>query len=119
MLPLLLDAAASGQCSYEDVNRCVTTGPAGVYRLERRGAIMESYHADLVLIDPELRRTVADRDEQTKVGWSPWRGRTLVGWPIMTFVAGNLAFRLSDDGPCVLADPGSGQEVDFGGVADD
>ncbi len=113
MLPLLLDAAARKLCSYSDVRRCVTSGPAEVYGIAQRGAIVEAYHADLVLIDPSLEMTVRDRDEQTKVGWSPWRGRTLTGWPVMTFVGGKLAFARTTEGPALLAPPGTGNEVTF------
>jgi dihydroorotase len=114
MLPLLLDAAHRGQCSYEDVLQWVCHGPAEVYGAVDRGRIEPGHWADLVLIDPEMEREVRDEDQFTRCAWSPWSGRTLRGWPLLTWVNGQLAFERNDAGRgAVVGAAGMGMEVEF------
>jgi dihydroorotase len=35
---------------------------------------------------------VTDENSWTRVGWNPYRGRTLVGWPMVTVVGGVPVF---------------------------
>ncbi len=116
MLPLMLDAAHQGLCSYDDVLEWVCHAPAEVYGVVERSRIEPGNWADLVLIDPEMTREARDEDQFTKCGWTPWAGRQLTGWPVLTLVNGHIAYRRDDDGPGeVVATPGTGVEVDFEG----
>lgn len=112
MLPMMLDAAAREQCRYEDVVEWLCHAPARVYRIAERHRIEVGNWADLVVIDPQLQRVVRDEDQFTRCAWSPWRGRQLQGWPVMTFVNGTLAFaREGHDRGIVHA--AQGREVQF------
>lgn len=121
MLPLMLDAAFRGICSYEDVLRWLCTGPAEVWGIEGRGRLEVGAHADLVLIDPRMRRTVTDHEQFSRCGWTPWSGRTLTGWPVMTWVGGQLVYHRADhedgraesDSGAIVGRPGTGQELTF------
>lgn len=46
--------------SLEEAVRRMTSLPAAIYRLERRGLVRPGHHADLVLFDPEIVRDRAD-----------------------------------------------------------
>ena len=67
--------------------------PARVLRLGRKGRLETGYDGDLVLVDPELERTVATTVPCLAPGWSPWEGRTLRGWPVLTTVLGAVGYR--------------------------
>ncbi|MFW5966482.1 MAG: dihydroorotase [Persicimonas sp.] len=114
MLPMMLDAAHRGECSYGDVLEWLCHRPASIYGVAGRSRIEVGNHADLVLIDPDMQREVRDKDQFSRCGWTPWRGRALVGWPVMTLVDGHVAYRRDDDGPGeIVAEPGLGCEVEF------
>ena len=49
--------------------------------------------ADLVLLDLETVRKVDPSTFKSKAKFSPWVGEELKGWPILTFVNGQVAFR--------------------------
>jgi dihydroorotase len=91
-LALMLDAVRCGWCSLADLARWMSDAPARIWGLVGRGRIAVGYQADLVLVDPELERTIRDEEQWTKSGWSPWSGETLTGWPIQTWVNGQLVY---------------------------
>ena len=83
-------------------------GPARLYGMVGKGKIEVGYDADLVLVDMKLERKVQNGHLQTKVNWSPYDGRTLKGWPIMTLVRGRFVYR---DGK--FNEPGWGKPIQF------
>jgi dihydroorotase len=106
-LAVLLDGAAAGRISYERVVSAYSEEPARIYRLRGKGSLAPEADADVVLVDPARRWTVADADVRSKAGWSPLAGRTLTGRAVRTYVRGMLA---ADDGR-VVAEPGAGSFV--------
>ncbi|MBU1445896.1 dihydroorotase [Patescibacteria group bacterium] len=89
-LPLMLDAVNHGRLHITDVVRLMCENPARVYEVKGKGFVREGYDADLVVVDMELEREVRNEDMHTKCGWTPYVGRVLRGWPVMTFVRGQL-----------------------------
>jgi len=98
-LPVMLTHALDGRCSISDVVRWMCAAPADCYGIERKGRLQEGGDADLVLVDMETRRVVEDGDVWTTVGWTPFRGRELGGWPVLTIVGGVPVHRRRADGP--------------------
>ncbi len=114
MLPLMLDAAHRGLCSPDQVLDWLCHNPARIYGVVDRSRIEVGNWADLVLIDPEMQREVRDEDQFTKCGWTPWAGRELVGWPVLTLVNGEVAYRREGAGRGeVVGEVGLGREVEF------
>ncbi len=54
-----------------------------------KGRIESGYDADLVLVDLEQQKTIRDARQHTKSRWSPWDGKALNGWPVVTWVGGH------------------------------
>jgi len=98
-LPVMLTHAADGKCSVPDVARWMCEGPAQVYGMEGKGRLQEGFDADLVLVDMESRRSITDSDTWSRVGWTSYQGIPLTGWPVSTFVDGELVFRRTPEGP--------------------
>ena len=72
--------------------------------------LVEGYDADLVLVDMDSRRVVQDSDTWTRVGWTPFAGRELTGWPMYTIVDGQVVHKRAAGGPLrgtAVAAPGS------------
>ena len=78
--------------SIETFVKACATNPAKRFGLEGRGKIKEGYFADLVVADMNLEKEVKREEQHTKCGWSPYEGMILKGWPVMTFVNGNLVY---------------------------
>ncbi len=110
-LPLLLDRANRGFCTLSEVARWMSEVPARLYGIRNKGRIEVGYDADLVLVDPALKKTVTNGQLFTKTNWSPYHGMTLQGWPVRTFVLGETVFH---DGQ--VNDQIRGQELQFSGV---
>ncbi len=91
-LALILNEAARGKCTLQQVASWMCDAPARVWGIVGKGRIAAGYDADLVLVDLSERRTVRDADQHTKSRWSPWDGVTLTGWPVQTWVAGRAVW---------------------------
>ena len=87
-LPLMLTQAKSGK-AYGIPNLAIASG----------------YDADLVLVDwnnykPVLRKEIQSsvpllekEGLQSKCGWSSFEGWNLTGWPVITIVGGQIAYK--------------------------
>tara|TARA_B100000965_G_scaffold90471_1_gene73641 strand:- start:94557 stop:95909 length:1353 start_codon:yes stop_codon:yes gene_type:complete len=92
-LPVMLTHAMDGKCSVADVVNWMCAGPARVYGMKNKGSLIEGYDGDLTLVDLETRRVINDSDTWTTVGWTPYAGRELTGWPMYTIVDGVVVHR--------------------------
>jgi dihydroorotase len=101
-LALMLNEVHRGRCTIAQVVRWMCDAPARTWDLVGKGRIAVGYDADLVLVDPQLRRTVRNEEQLTKCGWSAWDGVELVGWPVRTWVMGREVYRngVVDDSVC-------------------
>ncbi|OED35747.1 dihydroorotase [PVC group bacterium (ex Bugula neritina AB1)] len=95
-LPLMLNRANQGLCSLQDVVKWMCENPVKIYNVENKGYILPHYDADFVLVDMKKTKTIQNGSLHTKVNWSPYNGWETQGWPVMTFVNGNLVFREGD-----------------------
>jgi dihydroorotase (multifunctional complex type) len=95
-MSLLLDAAASGSLSYEDVVRVYSEAPARTYGLwPVKGRLAPDADADLLLVDPSAERTLRNENVLSKAGWTPFHGRKVRGQVVRTYVRGTL---VAEDG---------------------
>ncbi|MBI88004.1 MAG: dihydroorotase [Euryarchaeota archaeon] len=109
-LPLMLTHAMEGRCSVSDVANWMCAGPAKVYGMQNKGSLEEGFDGDLTLVDLETRRTITDADTWTKVGWTPYAGMELTGWPMYTIVDGEVVHKREVGGSLrgnSIAAPGS------------
>jgi dihydroorotase-like cyclic amidohydrolase len=90
-MALLLDAAARGHLTYEDVARVYSEVPAKTYGLwPRKGRLAVGADADLVMVDPGAERVLRNEDVLSKAGWTPFDGRRVKGRPVRTYLRGTL-----------------------------
>lgn len=111
MLPLLLDARHRRLLTLQDIQKLCCENPSKLYRLKAKGFLKRGYDADIVLVDLKREKRVSNSELFTKCGWSPFHGRELRGWPVATFVRGQLIFR---DGEILASENGgTGREVRY------
>jgi dihydroorotase len=108
LLPLLLDAVNAGRLTIDNVIRLCCENPARIFRMKNKGRCAIGYDADLTVVDMELEQKVDERRLFTTCGWSPFQGRRLRGWPVMTIVNGSIVYQ---DGKICAAQ--TGREVEF------
>ena len=108
LLPLMLNVVNDeGMTIEEMVDRCCTK-PAELFNIQNKGKIAEGFDADIVVVDMDEEKKVQRSGLFTKCGWTPYEDMVLQGWPVMTFVNGNLVFK---DGEFVEGP--SGKEAQF------
>ncbi|MGW6130572.1 dihydroorotase [Cellulomonas sp. NPDC055163] len=79
----------TGRLTWADVARVLSTAPASIGRVEGHGRpIAVGEPANLVLVDPSVRRTVEPAEQATASGNSPFRGRELPGRVVATLLRG-------------------------------
>ena len=107
MLPMLFSAGVrSGRISLARFVSLTATNPARLFGLyPRKGTIAVGSDADLVVLDPQLRRTVDGSAMRSRAGYSAYDGHEVWGWPRFTVSRGEVVL---EDGQ-VLARPGRGQ----------
>ena len=106
---LLLDRASRGECSWEQIASWTSDAPARVWGIVGKGRIAVGYDADLVLVNPDEKRTIENAKQQTKSKWSPWAGETLRGWPTQVFVDGRTVYL---NGEMMTANPAKRLQFD-------
>jgi dihydroorotase len=91
-LSLMLELAADGVLTKEQVVARMCHAPAQLYRVDKRGFIREGYHADLTLVDPSAPFTIDNSLVLSKCGWAPYAGLTLHHRVRMTLVNGMIVY---------------------------
>lgn len=73
---------------------------ARIYNMPGKGAIAVGKDADLLLVDPDLERTVDHAVAESFSDYSPYQGMRLKGWPVRTLVRGRTVMhdgRITDE----------------------
>lgn len=113
-LPLMFDAMVSqgrgGPLAFAELT---ATAPARLYGLPGKGSIAVGLDADLVIWDPARQVTYGADDLHDNVGYNPWQGRTVTGWPERVILRGQTLVR---DGR-FLGSPGNGRWIARPGLA--
>ena len=106
-LPLLFsEGVRTGRITLEQMVAVSSTNPAKLFGLyPRKGTIAVGSDGDVVIWDPNLRRTIRDEDQLANARFSIFSGWEVTGWPIVTIRRGEIVYR---DGK-ILAAAGSGQ----------
>ncbi|MDG1936405.1 MAG: dihydropyrimidinase [Paracoccaceae bacterium] len=108
-LPLMFDAMVS-RCEQgaQAFAQITATAPAKLYGLQKKGALVAGMDADIVIWDPDRKVTYGANDLSDNVGYNPWEGRTVKGWPENVVLRGKF---LVKDGQ-FLGSVGAGNWID-------
>ncbi len=108
LVPLMLDHVAKGRLSLQRLVDLTSAGPQRAFGLMGKGRIAAGYDADLTLVDLQAERVIEDAQQASKVGWTPFHGQRVQGWPMATVVRGQVVMR---DGQ--LVGPPAGRAMSF------
>ncbi len=87
-MPLMFDAMQHGRISPMEFVTWCCTNPARIHGLPRKGDIQIGLDADLVLWNPTKHHTYGTNDLHDNVGYNPWVGKTITGYPETVFLRG-------------------------------
>ena len=108
-LPLMFDAMMrEGGLAPEMFARLTATAPAQTYGLTGKGAISAGMDADIVIWDAGKSVTYGADDLHDNVGYNPWEGRTVTGWPVQVMLRGKTLCK----GGAFHGTPGAGRWID-------
>ncbi|MDX8349101.1 dihydropyrimidinase [Cognatiyoonia sp. IB215446] len=108
-LPLMFDAMVSrGRGGPEAFAQLTATAPAQIYGLPRKGALVIGNDADITVWDPENSVTYGEDDLHDNVGYNPWVGYSMKGWPTDVFLRGA---HIVENGQ-FAGTPGAGRKID-------
>jgi len=109
LLPMLYsEGVRKGRLTLARMVEVLATGPAriaGMY--PRKGALAIDSDADIVVFDPQARRTIQAADMHSACDYDPYEGWDVTGWPELVIARGEIVFA---DGN-VTGSPGRGQLV--------
>ena len=89
MLPIMVSEGHHRRGIAPDrIAAVVSRNAARIYRMARKGALAVGYDADVVVVDPDLARTVDPAALESFADYSPYETMTLTGWPTATYVRG-------------------------------
>ena len=91
-LEIMVELMRNGWLDWPLLVQLMCHNPAILYQIDRRGFIREGYHADLVLVDPNMNHRISNDQELSKCGWTPYNGVDASCVVTHTFVNGNLVF---------------------------
>jgi dihydropyrimidinase len=108
-LPLLFsEGVGGGRISLNQFVALTATNPAKLFGLHpRKGTIAVGSDADIAIWEPHLQMVIRNENLHHAVDYTPYEGRTVTGWPVLTMVRGEVVCR---DGSLVAA-PGHGRFV--------
>jgi dihydroorotase len=88
LVPLLLDHVNAGRLTLQRFVDLTSAGPARLFGIAGKGRVAVGYDADLTIVDMKRRETIRNSWIASRVGWTPYDGKDVVGWPVGTFVRG-------------------------------
>jgi dihydropyrimidinase len=112
LLTMVHAGRATNGLTFERMVDVLSTTPARLFGLERKGAIERGKDADLVLFDPAARRTIRAEDLHHTSDYTPYEGLNVAGAVRSVFVRGRPVVR---DGS-YLGERGYGAFVERGRV---
>ncbi|MBJ7309714.1 dihydropyrimidinase [Rugamonas sp. CCM 8940] len=99
----------SGKLTPSEFVRVTSTNAAQIFNMyPRKGLIAVGSDADIVVWDPEGRRTIAAASQFAKGGFNVFEGRTVRGIPSTTLAAGNVVFQRGQ----LMAEQGAGRYIE-------
>ncbi len=107
-LPLMFNAMVTqGKGGPEAFADVTSHAPARLYGLEHKGGIAEGMDADIVIWDAEKTVTYGASDLHDNVGYNPWEGTRVTGWPETVILRGKTLV----EGGTFHGKPGSGRWI--------
>jgi dihydroorotase len=108
LVPTMLDHVNKGRLSLERFVDMTSHGPNRLFGIANKGRIAVGYDADLTIVDMKRTETITNDWVKSRVGWTPYHGVSVTGWPVGTIVRGHKVMWENE-----LVTPSQGQPMRF------
>ena len=88
LIPIMLNHVHEGRLSYERLVELMAYGPSRIHRIKNKCYIKKGFNADFTVVDPKAEHIITNSEQASKSGWTPYDGKKVVGYPIMTIIGG-------------------------------
>ncbi len=107
LLPITYDGGVNtGKISAVRLVQVLCENPARIFGLyPKKGTIAVGSDADLVVFDPNREFTIRAENQHSNAGYTLYEGRTVLGWPEMSFQRGRCIMRHEE----IVAEVGQAQ----------
>lgn len=92
-VPIMLNHIHSGHLHLHDLVRLMAVNPSIIFGLDKKGFIAPGHEATFTVIDLKKEQTIEDSWIESKVKWTPFAGKRVIGWPVATILRGEFAMR--------------------------
>ena len=103
LVPIMLDHVNAGRLSLTRFVDLTSAGPGRVFGMAAKGRLASGFDADFTLVDMKRTETITHAQMANVSGWTPFDGKSVTGWPVMTLVRGHTVMR---DGALTGLKPG-------------
>ncbi|UMM63329.1 dihydroorotase [Aristophania vespae] len=93
IVPLMLNHINEGRLTLTHLVDVMAAGPARIYGVPTKGRLGVGFDADFTLVDLKKERTITNDWIASPVGWTPFDGTKVKGWPVATIVRGNIVMK--------------------------
>jgi len=107
LYPYMLSAANEGKISFNRAVELCSSNPAKIFGCADKGSLTVGKDADIVIYDTTKEFTISVDNMHSEYDHTIWEGKTLKGYPVMTFSRGNLVYKEGE----FLGKPGHGKFV--------
>lgn len=87
------EGVRTGRISLERFVDIVSTAPARLMGLTRKGVLAPGFDADIVLFNPNIQKTISTSTLHQQTDFTPFEGLTVHGWPTRVWLRGNEIIR--------------------------
>jgi len=109
LLPYMFSEGVNkGRISLSRLAQLLSENTAKIHGLQRKCSLEVGKDADIVIVDPQLKRTVTAEAMHTNSDYSIYEGKELTGWPVVTISRGEV---IVEDGK-LKAERGRGKFVE-------
>ena len=108
LVPLMLNHVNAGRLTLERLVDLTSAGPARVFGIANKGRIAAGYDADFTVVDLKRHQQITNSWITSRVGWTPYDGMNISGWPVGTIVRGKKVMWEN-----ALQEPALGEVVKF------
>jgi dihydroorotase len=108
LVPIMLDHVNAGRLTLQRFVDLTSAGPQRLFGISRKGRIAVGYDADFTVVDLKRSETITNKWVASRVGWTPYDGVKVTGWPVGTFVRGHQVMWQGE-----LTAPSRGEAMSF------
>jgi len=90
LIPIMLNHVHEGRLSYERLVDLMAYGPYRIHKIKNKCLIRKGFNADFTVVDPKAEHIISNAEQASKSGWTPYDGKKVVGFPIMTIINGKV-----------------------------